>query len=112
MNLPPSKKSEAILITGSGKGFSAGQDLAEITDPDGPTMAQILSEHYNPIIRKIRTMAKPVIAGVNGVAGRVQGANIALCCDIVLAKKSASFVRHFRKSASYQIVVELFFFPV
>ena len=90
------KEVRAVLITGSGKGFSAGQDLAEIADPAGPTMAQILSEHYNPIIRKIRAMAKPVIAGVNGVAAGA-GANIALCCDIVLAKKSASFVQAFSK---------------
>jgi 2-(1,2-epoxy-1,2-dihydrophenyl)acetyl-CoA isomerase len=90
------KEIRAVLITGAGKGFSAGQDLAEITDPQGPTMAQILSEHYNPIIRKIRAMAKPVIAGVNGVAAGA-GANIALCCDIVLARHSASFVQAFSK---------------
>jgi 2-(1,2-epoxy-1,2-dihydrophenyl)acetyl-CoA isomerase len=86
----------AVLITGAGKGFCAGQDLAEITDPAGPTMSQILSEHYNPIIRKIRTMAKPVIAGVNGVAAGA-GANIALCCDIVIARHSALFVQAFSK---------------
>ena len=90
------KEVRAVLITGAGKGFSAGQDLAEITDPQGPTMSQILSEHYNPIIRKIRAMAKPVIAGVNGVAAGA-GANIALCCDIVLARHSASFVQAFSK---------------
>jgi len=90
------KEVRAVLITGAGKGFSAGQDLAEITDPQGPTMAQILNEHYNPIIRKIRAMAKPVIAGVNGVAAGA-GANIALCCDIVLARHSASFVQAFSK---------------
>ena len=84
------------MITGAGKGFCAGQDLAEITDPAGPTMSQILSEHYNPIIRKIRSMAKPVIAGVNGVAAGA-GANIALCCDIVIARHSASFVQAFSK---------------
>jgi 2-(1,2-epoxy-1,2-dihydrophenyl)acetyl-CoA isomerase len=90
------KEVRAILITGAGKGFCAGQDLAEITDPAGPTMSQILSEHYNPIIRKIRAMAKPVIAGVNGVAAGA-GANIALCCDIVIARHSASFVQAFSK---------------
>ena len=86
----------AVLITGAGKGFSAGQDLAEITDPKGPTMSQVLSEHYNPIIRKIRNLPKPVIAAVNGVAAGA-GANIALCCDIVIAKNSASFVQAFSK---------------
>ena len=90
------KEVRVVLITGSGKGFCAGQDLAEITDPSGPTMSQILSEHYNPIIRKIRAMAKPVIAGVNGVAAGA-GANIALCCDIVLARQSSSFVQAFSK---------------
>jgi 2-(1,2-epoxy-1,2-dihydrophenyl)acetyl-CoA isomerase len=86
----------AVLITGNGKGFSAGQDLAEIIDPNGPTMSQILSEHYNPIIVKIRNLAKPVIAGVNGVAAGA-GANIALCCDIVIAKQTASFIQAFSK---------------
>lgn len=86
----------AVLITGNGKGFCAGQDLAEIIDPNGPTMAQILSEHYNPIIRKIRDMPKPIIAGVNGVAAGA-GANMALCCDIVIAKQSASFIQAFSK---------------
>ncbi len=90
------KDVRAVLIMGSGKGFCAGQDLAEISDPGGPTMTQILSEHYNPIIRKIRSMAKPVIAGVNGVAAGA-GANIALCCDIVIARNSASFVQAFSK---------------
>lgn len=90
------KNVRAVLITGSGKGFCAGQDLAEIADPGGPTMAQILSEHYNPIVKKIREIAKPVIAGVNGVAAGA-GANIALCCDIVIAKNSASFVQAFSK---------------
>ncbi len=86
----------AVLITGMGKGFSAGQDLAEITAKDGPTMTQILSEHYNPIITRIRKINKPVIAGVNGVAAGA-GANIALCCDIVVASESASFIQAFSR---------------
>lgn len=89
-------EARVIYITGNGKGFSAGQDLAELTGPNAPTMAQILSEHYNPIVRKIRSIAKPVVAGVNGVAAGA-GANIALCCDIVIAKKSASFIQAFSK---------------
>src|SRR5678815_2077524 len=56
----------AILITGNGKGFSAGQDLAELVGPGAPTMTQILSQHYNPVISRIRNLAKPVVAGVNG----------------------------------------------
>lgn len=85
-----------VVITGAGKGFSAGQDLAELTGPDAPTMQEILSLHYNPVIRKIRQMPKPVIAAVNGVAAGA-GANIALCCDIVLATESASFIQAFSK---------------
>ena len=57
-----------VVITGAGKGFSAGQDLAEIIDPDGPGMARILSEHYNPIVTAIAALKKPVVAAVNGVA--------------------------------------------
>ncbi len=85
-----------VLITGSGKGFSAGQDLAEVVDPNGPGMEKILSEHYNPIITKIRNIPKPVIAAVNGVAAGA-GANLALACDIVVATQSASFIQAFSK---------------
>jgi 2-(1,2-epoxy-1,2-dihydrophenyl)acetyl-CoA isomerase len=85
-----------ILLTGAGKGFCAGQDLAEVIDPQGPTMAQILSEHYNPIVRRIREMPKPIVAVVNGVAAGA-GANIALCCDVVVAKESASFIQAFSR---------------
>lgn len=86
----------AVLITGAGKAFSAGQDLAEVTDPNGPGMEKILSEHFNPIILKIRQLQKPVIAAVNGVAAGA-GANIALCCDIIVANQSASFIQAFSK---------------
>ena len=85
-----------IYITGSGKGFSAGQDLSEVVDPNGPGMQKILSEHYNPIITRIRNMPKPVIAAVNGVAAGA-GANIALACDIVVATQSASLIQAFSK---------------
>jgi 2-(1,2-epoxy-1,2-dihydrophenyl)acetyl-CoA isomerase len=85
-----------VYITGAGKAFSAGQDLAEVTDPEGPGMQRILSEHYNPIVTRIQNLAKPVIAAVNGVAAGA-GANIALCCDIVVAAKSASFIQAFSK---------------
>jgi 2-(1,2-epoxy-1,2-dihydrophenyl)acetyl-CoA isomerase len=85
-----------VYITGAGKGFSAGQDLAEVVDKGGPTMNQILSEHYNPIVKRIRNLPKPVVAAVNGVAAGA-GANIALCCDIVVAAESASFIQAFSK---------------
>jgi 2-(1,2-epoxy-1,2-dihydrophenyl)acetyl-CoA isomerase len=85
-----------LCITGAGKAFSAGQDLDEVVDPNGPDTRAILSEHYNPIILKIRALEKPVVAAVNGVAAGA-GANIALCCDIVVATKSASFIQAFSK---------------
>ncbi len=86
----------AILITGEGKAFSAGQDLQEIVAENGPNISTILSEHYNPIIKLIREIEKPVICAVNGVAAGA-GANIALACDIVLAAESASFIQAFSK---------------
>jgi len=86
----------AIVITGEGKAFCAGQDLAEATDPNGPELKSIVREHYNPIILKIRALEKPVIAAVNGVAAGA-GANIALACDITFAKESASFIQAFSK---------------
>lgn len=85
-----------VVLTGAGKAFCAGQDLAEATDPNGPALQQIVAEHYNPIILKLRSLEKPVIAAVNGVAAGA-GANIALACDIVLAKESASFIQAFSK---------------
>ncbi len=90
------EKVRTIVLKGEGKAFCAGQDLAEITDPEGPALKSIVGEHYNPIISRIRTIEKPVIAAVNGVAAGA-GANIALACDIVFAKKSASFIQAFSK---------------
>jgi 2-(1,2-epoxy-1,2-dihydrophenyl)acetyl-CoA isomerase len=85
-----------VYITGAGKAFSAGQDLAEVTDPHGPNFDVILSEHYNPIVSRIRALQKPVVAAVNGVAAGA-GANIALCCDVIVASASASFLQAFSK---------------
>ena len=85
-----------IIISGSGKAFCAGQDLKEATDPNGPTIEEIVQQHYNPIIKKIREIEIPVIAAVNGVAAGA-GANVALACDIVVAAKSASFIQAFSK---------------
>ncbi len=91
-----SKEVRCVYITGAGKGFSAGQDLSEAIDPNSPEMKKIISEHYNPIIKKIRYLNKPVIAAVNGVAAGA-AANIALCCDILVAAKSACFIQAFSK---------------
>lgn len=85
-----------VVITGAGKAFSAGQDLAEVTDPNGPGMQRILSEHYNPIVMGIRDLKKPVVAAVNGVAAGA-GANLALGCDIVVCTASAKFIQAFSK---------------
>jgi 2-(1,2-epoxy-1,2-dihydrophenyl)acetyl-CoA isomerase len=85
-----------VVITGAGKAFCAGQDLEEVVDPEGPGMQRILSEHFNPIIIKIRELQKPVVAAVNGVAAGA-GANIPLSCDIVIAARSATFIQAFSK---------------
>lgn len=90
------KTIRCVVITGAGKAFSAGQDLEEVIDPDGPGMQRILSEHYNPIITRIRELKKPVLAAINGVAAGA-GANIPLCCDVIIAAKSASFIQAFSK---------------
>jgi 2-(1,2-epoxy-1,2-dihydrophenyl)acetyl-CoA isomerase len=86
----------AVLITGNGKAFCAGQDLAEVVDPNGPGMNRILSEHYNPIVMRLRHLAKPIVVAVNGVAAGA-GANLAFCCDIILASTEASFIQAFSK---------------
>src|SRR5574343_1808813 len=86
----------AIVITGEGKAFCAGQDLAEAMDPEGPELQSIVKDHYNPIIERIRAIEKPIIAAVNGVAAGA-GANIALACDITVASETASFIQAFSK---------------
>jgi len=86
----------AVYITGAGKAFCAGQDIAELVGENRIEIKQILAEHYNPIVRRIRNMPKPVVAAVNGVAAGA-GANIALCCDVVVATDSSSFIQAFSK---------------
>jgi len=86
----------SVYITGAGKAFSAGQDLGELAGENAISIDIILSEHYNPIIKRIRNLPKPVIAAVNGVAAGA-GANMALCCDIVVAAQSSSFLQAFSK---------------
>ncbi len=85
-----------VYITGAGKAFSAGQDLGELVGDNAVGIDKILSEHYNPVITRIRNLPKPVVAAVNGVAAGA-GANIALCCDVVMASQSASFIQAFSK---------------
>ncbi len=85
----------AIVLTGNGKAFCAGQDLKEVTSPElNPGFKKILEEHYNPIITRIRNIKKPIIGAINGVAAGA-GANIALACDVVVAHEKVSFIQAF-----------------
>lgn len=86
----------SIFITGAGKAFCAGQDLAEVVEANGLPIEKIVAEHYNPIVTRIRNLEKPIIAAINGVAAGA-GANMALACDIVVAAESASFIQAFSK---------------
>ena len=93
------QNARAVLLTGAGRGFSAGQDLGD-RDPakmDGPPdLGRTLTTFYNPLVRQIRSLPCPVVCAVNGVAAGA-GANIALACDIVLAATSAKFIQSFAK---------------
>lgn len=101
----------AVMIVGDGKAFCAGQDIQEITNPDlNPGFKAILDDHYNPIVLKIRHLEKPVVAAVNGVAAGA-GANIALCCDVVIATESAAFIQAFSKIGLIPDSAGTFFLP-
>lgn len=89
----------AVILTGAGRGFCAGQDLAERDMTDSTVALDLgagLEKYYNPLIRRLRALDKPVICAVNGVAAGA-GANIALACDIVIAARSASFIQIFAR---------------
>jgi 2-(1,2-epoxy-1,2-dihydrophenyl)acetyl-CoA isomerase len=105
-----SKEVRCVYITGAGKAFCAGQDLDEVVDPNGPKVVNILAEHYNPIITKIRNLDKPVMAAVNGVAAGA-GANLAIGCDIAVATQSASFIQAFSKIGLIPDTGGTFFLP-
>ncbi|MDP2686262.1 MAG: enoyl-CoA hydratase-related protein [Aequorivita sp.] len=101
----------AIVITGSGKAFCAGQDLKEVTSPElNPGFKKILEEHYNPIITRIRKIEKPIIGAINGVAAGA-GANIALSCDVIIASENASFIQAFSKIGLVPDSAGTFFLP-
>ena len=89
----------AVLLTGAGRGFCAGQDLAERSVDAGAApidLAVSIGSHYNPLVRRMRELPKPIVCAVNGIAAGA-GANIALACDLVLAARSASFLQAFSR---------------
>jgi 2-(1,2-epoxy-1,2-dihydrophenyl)acetyl-CoA isomerase len=88
----------AVLLTGAGRGFCAGQNLSDVAAGDGgpPDLGVIIENFYNPLVRRIRALDKPVICAVNGTAAGA-GANIAFACDIVIAARSAKFIQSFAK---------------
>ena len=85
-----------VMITGSGRGFCAGQDLGDPLAAPGQDLGALITAHYKPLVLRIRSMPVPVIAVVNGVAAGA-GANLALCCDLVIAGRSGSFIQAFSK---------------
>lgn len=101
----------AIYITGVGKAFCAGQDLGEVTRAeDAPSLSTIISEHLNPIVKLIRSIEKPIVCAVNGVAAGA-GANLALACDITVASEKASFIQAFSKIGLIPDTGGTFFLP-
>jgi 2-(1,2-epoxy-1,2-dihydrophenyl)acetyl-CoA isomerase len=103
----------AVVLTGAGRGFCAGQDLSEALPKDGepmPDISEIVRESYNPIIRGIRTLEKPVLCAVNGVAAGA-GANLAFACDLTFAADTASFVESFSKLGLIPDTSGTFFVP-
>ncbi len=95
----PTNAVRALLITGAGRGFCAGQDLSDrnvAEDADTPDLGASLDTYYNPLILRLQNLPMPVVCAVNGVAAGA-GANIALACDLILAARSASFVQAFCK---------------
>jgi 2-(1,2-epoxy-1,2-dihydrophenyl)acetyl-CoA isomerase len=88
----------ALLLTGAGRGFCAGQDLSNRVFEPGvtPDLTKTIERWYNPLVRKLRSFPMPIVCAVNGVAAGA-GANIALACDIVLAARSAKFIQAFAK---------------
>jgi 2-(1,2-epoxy-1,2-dihydrophenyl)acetyl-CoA isomerase len=103
----------AVLLTGAGRGFCAGQDLQEVL-PQGdgpmPDISEVVRASYNPIIRAIRGLEKPVICAVNGIAAGA-GANLAFACDLTIAAEEASFVESFSKLGLIPDTSGTFFVP-
>jgi 2-(1,2-epoxy-1,2-dihydrophenyl)acetyl-CoA isomerase len=88
-----------VLLTGAGRAFCTGQDLStrKVSPGAAPIdLAVSIGSHYNPLVRRLRELPKPIVCAVNGVAAGA-GANIALACDLVIAARSASFIQSFAK---------------
>lgn len=103
----------AVLLTGAGRGFCAGQDLAEVLPKDGgpmPDISEVVRASYNPIVRAIREIEKPVVCAVNGIAAGA-GANLAFACDLTIAAEEASFVESFSKLGLIPDTSGTFFVP-
>jgi 2-(1,2-epoxy-1,2-dihydrophenyl)acetyl-CoA isomerase len=100
----------AVLLTGAGRAFCSGQDLMEFPPDRMPDVEKAIDENYNPVIRLLKTIRKPVVCAVNGVAAGA-GANIALACDIVVASSSASFIQAFSKIGLIPDCAGTFFLP-
>jgi 2-(1,2-epoxy-1,2-dihydrophenyl)acetyl-CoA isomerase len=91
-------KARALVITGAGRGFCAGQDLADLDFTPGAMsdLGELIDEFFNPLVRRLQAMRLPIIAAVNGTAAGA-GANLAMACDLVIAARSASFIQAFVK---------------
>ena len=85
-----------VVITGQGRAFCAGQDLGDPAAAPGADLGALIATHYKPLVQRLQSMPVPVMAAVNGVAAGA-GANLALCCDLVIAGRSASFIQAFSK---------------
>src|SRR5436190_13035471 len=100
----------AVLLTGTGRAFCAGQDLAEATGKSGIDLGEVVKTSYTPIVRAIRELEKPVVCAVNGVAAGA-GANMALACDLIVAAEDAAFIQSFSKIGLVPDTGGTFFLP-
>ena len=110
LNCDENDNVRSVILTGAGRAFCAGQDLSELPPDKLPDFEKAIDENYNPVIRLLKTIRKPVLCAVNGVAAGA-GANIALACDIVVAVSSAQFVQAFSKIGLIPDCGGTFFLP-